>query len=178
MKFFCCIFVALLSLSQPNICLAVAPQKNPSNDLALEVFQMSQSLDELTHFLKNQQSKNDEFQKLQASISYLSFRSRSIEMQEYELRFKKERRDGTERAIERTNMELEELNKDKRALQTNMPAVTPKNTISPESKLKMLQENFEELNTEIIKLENEIQASKDELASFEVYVQERLKLIH
>ena len=121
MKFrFFFLTVALLSFSQ-GLCVAKELTLKEQGDLSLEVFQMSQSLDALTQQLKSQQSKVDEYQKLQAAISYLSFRSRSIEMQQYELRFKKERQEAVAGNIERTKAELDNWDRDKKVLQASNP---------------------------------------------------------
>ena len=177
-KTFTLLIFAGFLLVQPLSCFAFETQSSQNDDLALEMFQMTQSLDELIGLLKTQQAKNDDFQKLQSSISYLSFRSRSIEMQQYELRFKKERRDSLERNIVRIKEELDNWDNDKKELQSNNPVAASSNMRSPEVRLKMFQESLDNLDSEIIKLENEIQAAQDELASFETYVQKRLKLIN
>ena len=176
MKVLCSIFASFILFSQPGICMAIEQQSGQSSDLAAEVLQMTHSLDELIHLLKAQQSKLEDFQKLQAAISYLSFRSRSIEMKQYELRFKKERRDAIESNIARIKDDPDAWDKHDKSFQTNNPATAGEPRPS-ELRLKLFQGRLDDANTEIIALETDIQISLDELASFESYVQKRLKLI-
>jgi predicted RNase H-like nuclease (RuvC/YqgF family) len=177
MKFRLFLLLTILLSSSHGLCFAKELTLEEQSDLALEVFQMSQSLDQLSQQLKAQQSSIDENQKLQAAIAYLSFRSRSIEMMQYELRFKKERREALEKIIVRLKEELDSWGEDEVVLQTNNQQVAASDNRKKEARLKSSQQSVERLNSEIVKLENEIQASKDDLASFETYVQERLNLI-
>lgn len=172
------LFASILFFSTHIVCFAKDLDPEKGSDLALEVFQMSQSLDALAQQLKSQQALIDENQKLQSAISYLSFRSRSIEMMQYELRFKKERQQAYERNIERTKEEIDKLQGEQLVLQTNARAVTTNDIRDKEERLKRMQDGLEDLNSEIIKTENEIQASKDELLTFEAFVRERLDLIN
>ena len=175
MKIICFIISMLISTSLPFTCLAVSQQPEQSG-LAGDVFLMTKSLDELIQLLKSQQSKADDFQKLQAAISYLSFRSRSIEMKQYELRFKKERRDGLESTITRIEADPDKWDKFDKSFQTKSPVTTSSDSRPSELRIKMLQDRLEDAETEIIALETEIQNAQDELATFESYVQERLML--
>lgn len=171
------ILMLFFALFQPIECFAAETQESQRDALALEVFQMTQSLDELIQLIKSQQSKNDEYKKLQAAISYLSFRSRNIEMQQYELKYKEERKESIVRSIERTKEEIDKYDDTVSVLQTNGQGATKNDISAKEERLKILKKTLEDLDTDIIKLKNQIQSSRDELSSFEAYVQERLKLI-
>lgn len=176
MKVICFVIAALLSVSQPLTSVAMGQQGKTSNDLSGDVFLMTQSLDELIQLIKSQQSKIDDFHKLQAAISYLSFRSRSIETKQMELRFKKDRRENIESTIVRIKDDPDKWDEyDKTFASSNQ--VNSSETRPSELRLKLLQDKLESLNTEIITLDTEIQNSQDELASFESYVQKKLELI-
>jgi len=174
------VFVALtvFALFQPVASVASDYPSNQSRDLALEIFQMSKSLDELNSLLKAQQVKSDEFQRLQAAISYLSYRSRSIEMQEYDLRFKKERKDNIEKSIERLKEEIDENDRNTEIIKSEAKDNSALGYKDPKIILKRFEESFDDLGTEIIRIENEISISKNELASFEDYVQGKLELLN
>jgi len=169
--------LSIILIFLPCNVYASEPLLDQRDSLALELFQMTQSVDELIQLLKNRESNNNEFQKLQAAISYLSFRSRNIETLQYELRFKKERKDATEKNIELLKEQLDVLERNNPVFQSDPQSVTTAENKKISNRLAYLQKNFENLDSEIIKLENEIQASKEELSSFESYVQNRLKLI-
>ena len=174
------IFILLLFalvLCQPRIGLAAEVQTAQNSDLALEVFQMTQSLDELIRLLKADQAKRNEYQKLQAAISYLSFRSRSIESKQTELRFKEEQRDGIKSSIEKIESDPEEWEKRFAAFRPNLAPSPPGQPSQAEIRLKMLQERLKELNSDILELETEILTAKSELASFEAFVQSKIGLI-
>ena len=132
MKIIYVIFAALILLSQPSICMAIEQQSDQESDLTQDLFEMTQSVNELIQLLKAQQSTVDEFQRLQTAISYLSFRSRSIEMKQYELRFKKERRDRFESTIARIEADPDKFDK---SFQTKNP-VTTSNDPKPSESVK------------------------------------------
>jgi hypothetical protein len=158
-------------------CVGLAEESGQKvSDLKVEVVLMRQSINELVQLLQQQHQKNAEFQELQIAVTYLSFRSRSIEMKQYELRFKKERRDGIESAIARIEANPERWDKLDKSLQTKSLIMTSSDAKPSEVRIKMLQDRLEDAETEIIALETEIQNAQDELASFESYVQERLML--
>ena len=167
----------VLFLCHPLIAVAVESQSDHKDALALEVFQMAQSLDELIKQLKSQQSQAGEYQKLQAAISYLSFRSRTIETMQYDLRFKKERRDAIESNIERIKDDPEAWDKLDKRFQPKSSNLSSEEPRPSELRLKLLKTRFDERSSEIIALETEIQGLMNELASFESYVQERLGFI-
>jgi len=171
------LFFSCVTLVQPCNALAEASQPENRDTLALEVIQMSKSINDLSSTLKSQQKEIEEFQKLQSVISYLSFRSRSIEMMKYDLRFKKERRDGLEANISRIKEDPEAWNKIDKGFQSNSPVITSDQPSPSELRLKLFQDRLSETNSEIIALETEIQHLTEELATFESYVQERLGLL-
>ncbi len=170
------LLAALLIFTQ-TICFSNELTSEERSDFAIELFQMSQSLDHLTQQLKAQQALDDENQKLQSAISYLSFRSRSIEMMQYDLRFKKERLSVIEKNIERIAEELDDYEDNGTTININNNAEITNGNRKKEDQLKIFRESHETLSSDIMRLENEIQVQKDELSSFEVYVQERLSLI-
>lgn len=164
-------------LCLPRIGLAVGEQPGQNEDFVLEVFQMTQSLDELISTLKSEQIKRNEFQKLQAAIAYLSFRSRSIEATSAELRFKEEQRSGIESSIEKIESDPEEWEKRFAVFRPNSSPAGPGQPKQSEIRLQMLQERLKDLNGDILQLETEILTAKNELASFESFVQSKIGLI-
>lgn len=169
--------ILALLLLHPLTAIAVDSEADQRDALALEVFQMTQSLDELIQLLKADQTRTNEFQKLQSAISYLSFRFRSIEFKQYELRFKKERRDAIESNIARIKSDPDAWDRQDKTFQSNNLASSSTETKPSEIRLKLLTERLEQANSEIISLEIEVQGLLAELATFETYVQDRLGLI-
>ncbi len=171
--------VFLLFLFQPFIAIAIAVESQPNDQdgLALEIFQMTQTLEGLIQQFKSQQSKISEYQKLQTAISYLSFRSRTIEMLKYDLRFKKERRETIESNIERIKDDPDAWDKLVKGFQAKTPNSSSEQSRPSELRLKLYKDKLDGINSEIIALETEIQGLLDELSTFESYVQEKLGLI-
>jgi hypothetical protein len=167
----------MLFLSHPFIAVAVESQSDHKDALTLEVIQMTQSLDELIQLIKSQQSQVGEYQKLQTAISYLSFRSRTIETMQYDLRYKKGRRDAIESNIERIKDDPEAWDKYEKRFQPQSSNLSSDEPKPSELRLKLLKTRFDEINSEIIALETEIQGLINDLATFESYVQERLGFI-
>ncbi len=169
--------IFVLFLYHPFIAIAVESQPNDQDGLALEIFQMTQSLDVLIQQLKSQQSKISEYQKLQTAISYLSFRSRTIETLKYDLRFKKERREAIEANIERIKDDPDAWDKFEKGFQSKSPNGSSEESRPSELRLKLYKDRLDGINSEIIALETEVQGLMDELTTFESYVQEKLGLI-
>lgn len=152
-------------------------QSDQVKDLESEVLLMKRSFDELFQLLKSQQNKTDELQKLQIAVTYLSFRSRSIELKEYDLRQRKETRARIEDIITKIEEDPDEWDKNDKTFLSNNPGQSSSNEARPsERRIKLLQERIESLDTDILKAELEIQEVKEGLAVYEAYVQKKLNI--
>ena len=181
MKVVCFIVAALISMSQPFTCMAMERQSEQSSDLALEVFQMTQSFGELVHLLKLQKSQGEqesELQKLQIAVTYLSFRSRNIESKRNELQKKTRIRNYTEESIAKIKDDPEQWEKFEKSYLPINQGQPPKDFSLSEYRLKMLKDRLDSLDSEIIALEIEVQGMIDELAVYEAYVQKKLNLVN
>ncbi len=157
--------------------LAAEGQAAQESDLPLEVFQMTQSLDELISVLKAQQAKQNEYLKLQTAISYLSFRSRSIEEKSTELRYKEEQREAVESNIEKIESDPDAWDSRYAAFRSTRGPMVPGQPKQSEISLQILRERLKDLKGDILALETEILAAKNELASYESFVQRKIGLI-
>jgi hypothetical protein len=159
-------------------CIGLAnEQADQVKDLESEVVLIRQSINELGQLLKSQQQKTSELQELQIAVTYLSFRSRSVELKEWDLRQKKEGRDRMEDMIAKIEADPDAWDKRDRAFQINNNGQPSSNEPRPsERRIKMLQERIESLDTDILKAELEIQEVKDDLAVYEAYVQKKLNI--
>jgi len=172
------ILIALL-LFHPLFALAQDTAPAEKSDVALEVFQMTQSMDELIELLKEdrQQRKGDvKLQKLEIAVSYLNFRSRRIEAKEKDLKEKRQSRDRMEELVAKIESDPEQWERfDKNANSNPIPSSFEQKP--SEYRLKMLKERVEKLDTEIVSLETEIVDLSRELTEFETFVQKNLELI-
>lgn len=170
------IIIALITALLP--CTGLADEQTDQvNDLTSEVVLMRQSINELVQLLESQQQKTTDFQELQIAVTYLSFRSRSIELKEWALNQKKESRERMEDMIAKIEADPDEWDKRSRAFQANNSLQSSSSGIRPsEQRINMLQERIESLDTEILKAELEIQDVKDELATYEAYIQKKLNI--
>ena len=167
--------VVFIVLFIPGI--SQADEQAQVNDLKAEVILMRQSINELVQLLNSQQQKTSEFQELQIAVTYLSFRSRNIELKEWALRQKKESRDRMEDMIAKIEADPDEWDKRARAFQSNNSGQSSSNEARPsERRIEMLRERIESLDTDILKVELEIQEVKDELATYETYIQKKLNI--
>jgi predicted RNase H-like nuclease (RuvC/YqgF family) len=147
-----------------------------ADDLKSEVVQMRQSIDELVQTLKSQQQETSEFQDLQIAVTYLSFRSRSIELKEWALSQKKESRERMEDMIARIEADPDKWDQRSKAFQSSSSLQSSSDIRPSEQRINMLQERIESLDTEIVKAELEIQDVKDELATYEAFIQKKLNI--
>jgi hypothetical protein len=166
----------LLTLILPGSGLA-DEQSDQVKNLESEVLLMKRSFDELFQLLKSQQHQTDELQKLQIAVTYLSFRSRSIEVKEYDLRQRKESRARLEKIIAKIEEDPDEWDKRDKTFQSNNLGQSSLNEARPsERRIEMLRERIESLDTDILKAELEIQEVKEGLAVYEAYIQEKLNI--
>lgn len=158
-------------------CIGLAnEQADQVKDLNSEVLLIRQSINELVQLLKIQQQKTSELQELQIAVTYLSFRSRSIELKEWTVRQKKEGRDRMEDMIAKIEADPDAWDKRARAFQVKNNGISSNEARPSERRIKMLQERIEALDTDIIKAELEIQEVKDDLSVYEAYVQKKLNI--
>jgi len=150
------------------------------SDVALEVFQMTQSMDELIQLLKEDKTQGNKaaaLQKLEIAVTYLSFRSRRVESKEQVLRDKKLARDRMQELVAKINDNPEQWGRfDSNAQRQNQVQPTSQES-HIDYRLRQLEERIETLDSEIITLDMEIYALNRELSEFESYVQKKLELI-
>jgi hypothetical protein len=170
--------IALLLLTAPVYAQTIAPEQK--SDIALEVFQMTQSMDELMQLLKEGKTQSDsaaELQKLEIAVTYLSFRSRRIESKEQDLRDRKLARDRMQELVTKIKDNPEQWERFDRTAQ-RQSQIQPTSQESPvDYRLRQLEERIETLDSEIITLEMEVTDLNRELSDFEAYVQKKLELI-
>ncbi len=138
-----------------------------------DIVQLTRSLDGLIPLLKEQHSRNDrayELQKLEIAISYLNFRSRSIEAKEKELGGLRESRDRMEEML--VEIKREEDSEEFRSLQPKQPSFPDRSTLPAH-----WQQRIDKIKSEISTLEVEIMDLSSGLAEIENYVEKNLKLI-
>jgi hypothetical protein len=170
--------IAFLLLTAPVYAQTIAPEQK--SDIALEVFQMTQSMDELMQLLKEGKTQSDsaaELQKLEIAVTYLSFRSRRIESKEQDLRDKKLARDRMQELVTKIKDNPEQWERFDRTAQ-RQSQIQPTSQENPvDYRLRQLEERIETLDSEIITLEMEVTDLNRELSNFEAYVQKKLELI-
>ncbi|MDT8284906.1 MAG: hypothetical protein RQ767_05220 [Thermovirgaceae bacterium] len=148
------------------------------NDVALEVFQLTQSLEELILLLKDQNSRDDQYaelQKLEIAVNYLTFRSRRIEAKEQNLMERRFSRKRDEETISRIKKKVKQKEKLNETLQEPDFKHEISEENSPHELLRILRQNIEQFDSEIIILENEIMAMTANLAEIEAYVENNLR---
>jgi hypothetical protein len=165
----------LFALLIPSVGLADEPDQ--AIELKTEIILMRQSVNELVQLLKSQQQETSKLQELQIAVTYLSFRSRSIELKEWDLRQKKEARDRIEDMIAKIESDPDAWDKRFKTFQTSNNSQLSSDEPRPsERRIKMLQERIESLDSDILKTELEIQEVKNELEIYEAYVQKKLNI--
>jgi hypothetical protein len=171
------LIIALL-LAAPVYAQTATPELK--SDIALEVLQMTQSMDELIQLLKEdktQSNKAAELQKLEIAVTYLSFRSRRIESKEQDLREKKLAKDRMQELVTKIKDNPEQWERFDRTAQ-RQSQIQPTSQENPvDYRLRQLEERIETLDSEIITLEMEVTDLYRELSNFEAYVQKKLELI-
>jgi len=163
----------LLPLSAP------AAEKPADNDLiALEIRNLSTSVDRLTDLLYTQTQKNDQEQvlhKLDIAVAYLNFRSRRIEMMEHDLlnnRNLKTRLEDIVKQLELRLKETEEIAKSNTGTQIDNDLQVDET----KDQLKLLKQRLARIDSVIIDYENRVLELHDQLDNVESYVEKNLKL--
>jgi hypothetical protein len=171
------LIIALL-LAAPVYAQTATPEQK--SDIALEVFQMTQSMDELMQLLKEGKTQSDsaaELQKLEIAVTYLSFRSRRIESKEQDLRDRKLARDRMQELVTKIKDNPEQWERFDRTAQ-RQSQIQPTSQESPfDYRLRQLEERIETLDSEIISLEMEVIDLNREMSDVEAYIQKKLELI-
>lgn len=164
----CLILVGLsILLAVSSLAQDVAPAER--GDIA----QMTRSVDQLIQLLKEQQSRNDqanELQKLEIAISYLDFRSRSIEAKEKELRGLRESRDRIEEML--LELKREEDSPDFSSLQPGQSSFPERSVLQAH-----WQQRIDRIQSRISALEVEILDLSSGLDEIETYIEKNLKLL-
>jgi len=146
--------------------------------IALEIRNLSTSVDRLTNLLYDQaqqQNQEEVLRKLDIAVAYLNFRSRRIEMLERDLlnsRSMKTRLEDVMRQWEKRVNELEETGKTNTTGQANGELQTEE----AKEQMKLLKQRLTRVDTEIVDFENRILELRDQLNSVESYVEKHLQL--
>ncbi len=138
-----------------------------------DIAQMTRSLDQLLQLLKEQQSRDDrayELQKLEIAISYLNFRSRSIEAKEKELRGLRESRDRIEDML--LEIKREEDDAEFRSLQPGQSSFPERSVLQAH-----WQQRIDKTQSRISALEVEVLDLSSGLDEVENHIEKNLKLI-
>lgn len=134
--------------------------------------EITRSLDQMIQLLKAQQVRDDrahELQKLEIAISYLNFRSRSLEAKEKELQGLRESRDRMEEML--VEIKREEDTEESRTRQTRQLSSPGRSSLPAH-----WQQRIDNIKSQISALEVEIMDLSSGLAEIESYVKKNLKL--
>lgn len=164
--------IRLIVISLLVLIPVFAPAQGASSAEQEGSAEITRSLDQMIQLLKAQQVRNDrayELQKLEIAISYLNFRSRSLEAKENELKSLRESRDRMEEML--VEIKREEDTEEFRNRQTRQPSSPDRSTLPAH-----WQQRIENIKSQINALEVEIMDLSSGLAEIESYVEKNLKL--
>lgn len=153
----------------PGVVAAQNAQLSEQRDFS----QMTRALESLNLMLQEQETRDDrsyQLQKLEIAISYLNFRSRSIEAKEKELQGLRENRDRLEEMLLEIKREA-----DSDEFRTRKPG--PASFAEKSALIDHWQQRIDRIKTEITALEIQIMTLSSGLADIENYVEKNLKLI-
>ncbi|OEU70898.1 MAG: hypothetical protein BA864_08750 [Desulfuromonadales bacterium C00003093] len=162
----CCVFLPLQS---------AADDRGTAEIIALEIRNLSTSVDRLTQFLYEQGGKKDRdsvLRKLDIAVAYLNFRSRRIEMMERDLQRTESSKTRLEDIIRQLEERLEQL-------EDEDSNTGPQGKLSKEDaqqQLKLLRQRLARTENEIIEGNNRILELRHQLDDVENFVERHLEL--
>ncbi|NOQ52341.1 MAG: hypothetical protein GQ578_09030 [Desulfuromonadaceae bacterium] len=162
----CCVFLPFQSS---------ADDRDTAEIIALEIRNLSTSVDRLTQlFYEQGQKKNQDvvLRKLDIAVAYLNFRSRRIEMMERDLRRTESGKTHLEDIIRQWEQRLEQL-------EDEDSTARPQGGFSKEDaqqQLKRLQQRLARTENEIIEDNNRILELRHQLDDVENFVERHLEL--
>ncbi len=147
--------------------------------IALEIRNLSTSVDQLTQQLQEQAQKKERedvvLRKLDIAVAYLNFRSRRIEMLERDLQNTRSTQNRMEDLVRQWNQRLENID-DQISKATGNTAEAQNAKSGAEHQLKMMQQRQSRIDNEIIEFENRILSLQTQIDSVESFVEKHLEL--
>lgn len=168
------LLLACCLASQPS---TAAEAATDTDLIALEIRNLSTSVDRLTDLLYQQAQQNsqqDLLRKLDIAVSYLNFRSRRIEMIERDMRSSASLKTRLEDVIQQWEQRLEDLENSRQTGQ--LQDTDDQEVEEAKEQLKMLKQRLSRMDTEIIQYENRITELRERLDSVESFVEKNLQL--
>lgn len=164
----------ILSLPRPT---QAAEESATAEIIALEIRNLSTSVDRLTRLLYDQdQQKTDDMmlRKLDIAIAYLNFRSRRIEQLERDKQRTAAGKTRFEDVIQQWEQRVEQLAEqgDSQGIQNN----NDRPRQEAEEQLKVLKQRLARVDTELLEYDNKIIELQSQLDSIESFVERHLEL--
>ena len=171
------LLLALLCLGLPMTATA-AEESATAEIIALEIRNLSTSVDRLTRLLYDQgQQKTDDqtLRKLDIAVAYLNFRSRRIEQLERDKQRTSASKTRFEDVIHQWEQRIELLEAQRgnsQGVQSNSDAANQE----AQEQLKMLKQRLARVDTELLEYDNKILELQTQLDSVEDFVERHLDL--
>lgn len=146
--------------------------------IALEIRNLSTSVDRLTRLLYDQAQKKAEdkvLRKLDIAVAYLNFRSRRIEVLERDLQSSHGGKNRMEDIIRQWEQRMERIEQ-QAADNTGSPEDVEINRVETAQQLKMLKQRLARLDSEIVGYENRITELQNQIDNVESFVERHLEL--
>ncbi len=167
----------LLALVSPQPARAQLDQAT-AEIIALEIRNLSTSVDRLTRLLYDQAVKNEEdavLRKLDIAVAYLNFRSRRIETLERDLQNTRSTKTRMEDVIRQWEQRMELL--EQQSSDTSGPSGEAEvSRDEANQQLKMLKRRLAHLDSEILNYENNVSELQNQVDSVESFVERHLEL--
>jgi len=169
-------FITLITL----LCALTPFQASANEDaeiIALEIRNLSTSVDRLTQLLyeqKQKQEQADVLRKLDIAVAYLNFRSRRIEMLERDRQNSHTTKTRLEDIIQQLENRLEQLeNTDTEDGTADNNLTARKETLE---QIKMLKQRLARVDDKLIDFDNQIVELRNQLDDVEGFVERHLEL--
>ena len=145
--------------------------------VALEIRNLSTSVDRLTELLYNQALQKEQdvvLRKLDIAVAYLNFRSRRIEQLERDKQRANTTRTRFEDIIRQWEQRLEQLEDQDPTAQGGQDTTSSKQ--EAQEQLKMLKQRLTRVDSELLEYDNRISDLQSQLGSVEDFVERHLEL--
>lgn len=157
---------------------APASASDEAELIALEIRNLSASVDRLTQLLYQQAQKkqqDDVLRKLDIAVAYLNFRSRRIEMLERDRQNSQSTKNRLEDFIQQMENRIEQLDE----TESTDPAEIEQNKRArdeTQEQLKMLKQRLERIDEKLFAYDNQIIELRNQLDDVESFVERHLEL--
>lgn len=157
---------------------ATAGASDEAELIALEIRNLSASVDRLTQLLYQQTEKKQQdevLRKLDIAVAYLNFRSRRIEMLERDRQNSQSTKNRLEDFIQQMESRIEQLEE----TESTDPAEIEQNNRSREEtleQLKMLKQRLARIDEKLYEYDNQIVELRNQLDDVESFVERHLEL--